>query len=421
MNDVLELTPTTISVYTRHSPDCPKKTDKNWKRCRCRKWLYIFEGGEDRRVSAGTRSWEQAEEVAQAERDRRNPVKQRLQEIKDQEAQKLVLTKAQNITVEDATGRWLRSIKSSSEETAVIYERAARRINTWAADLEIKSLTDVTADMLDQWRGEWGDDADKKYNQIGVTSQSHFQGYLKRFFRYAVRLDLIPRDPALGLAPITKSDKRTKRLTPAQFKELLVAIHMYTESQPGMVREFAPEFKALFLLQRWSGMRILDCLMLPRTALTGNSIDTKTKKTGAKVDCEVPDEVVEALLALSPERERFLPAYFFWNRKASGKEGIEWDTLSTKWGHYIFQMNDHLHFVDDNGKPMRFHSHMLRDTFAVEMLLAGIPLEDVSKLLTHESIKVTEEYYGIWVPDRLKRLKGRAIEAMKQMGATFTA
>jgi integrase len=245
---------------------------------------------------------------------------------------------------------------------------------------------------------------------------------LKRFFRYAVRLDLIAKDPALGLDPITKSDKRTQRLTPPQFQELLAAIPKYTDAQPDnfTVREFGPEFRALFLLQRWTGMRILDCLMLPRTALTGNTIITTTKKTGAKVDCDVPDEVVEALLALSPSREHFLPAYFLWNRKRGEKEGIGWEGLSTKWGHYIFQMNDHLHLVDDKGKPMRFHSHMLRDTYGVEMLLAGVPLEDVSKLLTHESIKVTEEYYGHWVPDRLRRLKSRAKEAMRSMGATFS-
>jgi integrase/recombinase XerD len=39
-------------------------------------------------------------------------------------------------------------------------------------------------------------------------------------------------------------------------------------------------------------------------------------------------------------------------------------------------------------------SHLLRDTFAVEMLNAGSPLEDVSKALGHKSIRVTEKSYG---------------------------
>jgi hypothetical protein len=52
----------------------------------------------------------------------------------------------------------------------------------------------------------------------------------------------------------------------------------------------------------------------------------------------------------------------------------------------------------EQGQPMKFKSHMLRDTFTVEMLLAGVAPEDVSRLLTHTSIKITEEYYRHWVP-----------------------
>ena len=44
--------------------------------------------------------------------------------------------------------------------------------------------------------------------------------------------------------------------------------------------------------------------------------------------------------------------------------------------------------------------HRLRDTFAVRALLKGIPLEDVSKLLCHKSIAVTEKYYAAWIASR---------------------
>jgi integrase/recombinase XerD len=52
----------TISVYTRHTSDCPKKGDKSWRRCRCPKWLYAYNApGDEFRQSAKTRSWEKAE------------------------------------------------------------------------------------------------------------------------------------------------------------------------------------------------------------------------------------------------------------------------------------------------------------------------------------------------------------------------
>jgi len=51
--------------------------------------------------------------------------------------------------------------------------------------------------------------------------------------------------------------------------------------------------------------------------------------------------------------------------------------------------------------------HRLRDTFAIRCLLAGIHLEDVSRLLNHSSVKVTEAYYAKWTRERKIRLGHR--------------
>jgi hypothetical protein len=55
-----------LSVYTRHHPDCAKKDDSTYRRCRCPKWLDgTLPGRSGRfRVSAKTKSWEQAELLA---------------------------------------------------------------------------------------------------------------------------------------------------------------------------------------------------------------------------------------------------------------------------------------------------------------------------------------------------------------------
>ena len=49
--------------------------------------------------------------------------------------------------------------------------------------------------------------------------------------------------------------------------------------------------------------------------------------------------------------------------------------------------------------------HRLRDTFAVRKLLAGVQLDDVSRLLGHSSVRVTEMYYAKWIPARSARLE----------------
>ena len=51
------------------------------------------------------------------------------------------------------------------------------------------------------------------------------------------------------------------------------------------------------------------------------------------------------------------------------------------------------------------HAHRFRDTFAVELLLKGVPIERVSILLGHSSVRITERYYSPWVRARQEQLE----------------
>ena len=56
--------------------------------------------------------------------------------------------------------------------------------------------------------------------------------------------------------------------------------------------------------------------------------------------------------------------------------------------------------------------HRLRDTFAVRKLLSGLQLDDVSRLLGHSSVKVTETYYAKWITARKSRLERLLAESL---------
>jgi integrase len=56
--------------------------------------------------------------------------------------------------------------------------------------------------------------------------------------------------------------------------------------------------------------------------------------------------------------------------------------------------------------------HRLRDTFAVRALLHGVSLEDVSRLLGHSRVKVTELYYAKWVAARKRRLESIVAQSL---------
>jgi integrase/recombinase XerD len=50
--------------------------------------------------------------------------------------------------------------------------------------------------------------------------------------------------------------------------------------------------------------------------------------------------------------------------------------------------------------PSATFGYHFRDTFACLPLQAGISIEDVSVLLGHRSVKITEKHYAPWVKTR---------------------
>jgi integrase len=57
------------------------------------------------------------------------------------------------------------------------------------------------------------------------------------------------------------------------------------------------------------------------------------------------------------------------------------------------------------GTGLRYRLGRCRGTFAASLLRAGAPLERVSVLLGHSSIKVTEKHYEPWVRARQEQLE----------------
>jgi len=408
---------TTISVFTRHSAECPK-TDPQWKRCTCRKSLYIYEDGKVSYKSAKTRSWEQAEKIADAERAHRDPVKRALKAIEEAEAAKVALA-TNRVTVSAALDRWLASLKISNSATLKLYIIVIRKINAWATEQGITHLSQVTSDALDTWRGEWSPAATRKYDRMATTTQSQFQTRLKAFFGWALKLDLIERDPSVVMDSIKTDARQTIPLSSSQFSELLAATDTYDADPDREVLHEGHLLKTLFLLMRWSGLRIGDCLTMARASLKGNSLDLITRKTKAHYRGTLPDEVAGLLRAL-PQGPGTHPDYFFWSVDSTYGTLSTYETLTSSWTRAIRDLNRYMRFRDDHGRPVRFHSHMLRDTFAVELLLAGVALEDVSRLLTHKSVRITEKYYAPWIVARQTQLADKLLVAMRKMGATVS-
>jgi integrase/recombinase XerD len=149
---------------------------------------------------------------------------------------------------------------------------------------------------------------------------------------------------------------------------------------------------ALVQLMRYSGLAIRDAVTLERAELHQDKkgifrVITNRQKTGTHVSVPIPPDVAIEILSVANGN----PRYLFWNRG----DGVP-ETSVKKW-------HKDLRRLLDTAGLEEYRPHSLRDTFAVDLLSKGVPLEEVSKLLGHESIKTTEKSYAKWVKARQER------------------
>ena len=222
----------------------------------------------------------------------------------------------------------------------------------------------------------------------------------------------IKASPAYGIKAIKPDETETLPLLGGRYEQVLAATYKYDLDMRQDDR-YGQELRALIELMRWSGLRISDALMVAKNRIIGNRFTLRTVKNGTKLTVILPDQVVADLHAL-PTRPTVDPQYFFW----SGKSEIK--SLTGQWQRKLGRLNKYLSLVDYEERPLRFHSHQLRDTFAVSHLLAGTSMQDLSRMLGHKSVRVTEKHYAPWVPERQAQLEDKMTEALKKMGVTVS-
>jgi integrase/recombinase XerD len=178
-------------------------------------------------------------------------------------------------------------------------------------------------------------------------------------------------------------------------------------------------------LLRWSGLRAGDAACLSRDKLrSDDSLFLYQKKVKGKASSAVygllPHDVAEELRNVPPNAYTH-PGYFFWSGRSKRKSEVSnWIKIFGKILDKATETHPKLFLeVDGNSRPA--HLHMLRDTFAVEYLLAGMPLEEVSRLLGHSSVLITQKHYAPWVLERQQRLATSVRTAGSTMGLNAAA
>ena len=262
----------------------------------------------------------------------------------------------------------------------------------------IEYLDELELDALLNFRNTWED---------GPLAKQKKQSRVIGFFWACVRRRYLTENPAIGLGKIKVVQIPTDYFPPDEFERIIAATYIRRgERGGGDVKANQTRLRTMTLLMRWSGLRIRDAVTLERHRLNGDSLLLYQAKTGTPVYVPLPPHVVEALENIPPGPKPN-PRYFFWSGNGDPKSAVaDWQRSYRR----LFKTAD---IRTADGEEKRCHPHMFRDTFAVEMLLAGVPIDQVSLLLGHASVKITEKSYAPFVKARQVQLQESVRNAWK--------
>jgi integrase len=387
-----------LSLYRRHTNDClvhkarlSPRAKRRFLDCQCPIWIYgNTPEGHFPRQSTGTRDMAVAEAIRQSH----------LKKEQDQVVH--------GPRIDDCIERFLEAHRSRvSETTWNEYKPDLERLRAYCAGRGAIYMRDLSIDLLEDFKTRGLPE------EMADTTKGKVTAKLRCFLRVAFRRGWTQSPLAEGVTPHTAPPEQKEPYTDEDVEKILDEALKLNGGREGYAS--APQtFRLLLELMVESGMRVSDAIRFdPASVQKGESglwiysfTQTKRKRTKRPVPIEayISDRLKRAIDGckwLSPGKP-------FWYG-AGARRGYNL-------GDLVYQ------FMQTIGKRCGVEDcrpHRLRDTFAVNMLLRGLPLEDVSRLLGHSSVKVTELYYLKWVQARKARLE--RLVAQSLMNANHNA
>jgi integrase/recombinase XerD len=344
-----------MHTFRRHNPAKCKFTTREERRCKCPIWVV----GRDReglfvrkplhkflKQSSFIRDWTKAQEDL------------RLYEFGETKPQaKTAISEWRDKYLNDCEARNL------GESTVRKYKLLFSQLEAFAKIKGISFADKIRLDDLTEFRSTWADNP---------LSSSKKLERLRSIYKFALKRKWVESNLAEDIKSPTVEHNPTLPFSDEEMKRILTSAK---ES-----KEYAAHSTYVFILvMRYSGLRISDVTTLPKAAVQQRRLRLYTAKTGEPVSMLLPEFVVAELSKVSSTH----PKNFFWTGNSKTQ------AAASMWRKRIAKVFKAAGIVDG-------HTHRFRDTFAVSLLSSGVSMQDVSTLLGHASIKITQKHYAPW-------------------------
>lgn len=349
-----------LTIYRRHLKVCEHaKEGRKYRRCRCPIHVEGTLEGRLIRQSLETTNWQRATDIVHEWESKGIPV------VEEAVTQPLIREACERFKA-DAAARKL------AASTLKKYRVLTDQLVAFSDSVGAQYLTQLGIDEIRKFRESWKDG--------GVSSEKKLER-LKSLYRFFSANGWTENHAKALRAPVV-TDIPTLPFTREEMTSILSCVPQVKFKH----ERISHELHAFVLLLRYSGLRIGDASQLHESRIKGNRLLLYMAKTRVPVYVPLPDFVVHRL-----EFVKRGNGHYFCSGNAKT------DSYTSKWRLRLSKVFK-LAKIEDG------HAHRFRDTFAVELLDAGVSIDQVSILLGHKSVRITEKHYAPWVKSRQAQL-----------------
>ena len=368
----------TLVLYKRHLRTCPvhktripRQKRRFWMECECPIWIY----GRTPNGDIVPRQSTQSSDLKRAEALR---------------ASLMAQVRGDEITgppLSECIEKYLASREEDLDTRTLGQHRLAlERLQRFLANQSVTHIRDITVDHLETFK------TSGLPKGARTTTKSTIFAKIRCFLRAAFRRGWINEPLVDKVTTVRAVYEQKEPYTDKEVSEILDQALKLNGGTHGYAK--APQTLRLLLeLMLATGMRVGDAVCFDPRALTkGETLWVYTYQPQKQKRTEKP-KLLEAYIT-GEMKKRIDECVWL------SKRGPFWYGAGTDPTPLAQAVYERMQGIGARTGIPDCRPHRLRDPFAVRALLRGMQLEDLSRLLWHSSVKVTEAFDAKWVAAR---------------------